>query len=62
MDNQVINDSMLLPDEHLTAWRVMKLNGREADTHSNIGDEESRGVTGEQRLKPLSGRGSRSGF
>ncbi|HKA01499.1 MAG TPA: hypothetical protein VKE70_33535 [Candidatus Solibacter sp.] len=43
----------MLPDEHLEAWRVTKVKGSEADTHSNISDEKRRIVTGEQRLEPF---------
>ena len=53
MDDQVINDGMLLPDEHLKAWRVTQVNGSEADTRSNIGDEKRRVGTGEKRLEPF---------
>jgi hypothetical protein len=53
MDDQIIDDGVLLPDEHLKAWRVAKVNGSEAGTHSNISDEKRRLVTGEQRLEPF---------
>jgi hypothetical protein len=44
---------MPLPDEHLEAWRVTKMNGSEADTRSNISDEKRRVGVGESRVEPF---------
>jgi hypothetical protein len=62
MDDQVVNDGTLLLNECLKAWRVTQVNGSQAYTCSDIGDEKRRVGTGEQHLEPLRLAGNAVGF